>query len=882
MAVVQLTGGFVPELFTGILTLLLLFIVGIGMRRSRSQRERDLETRNAMDELKDLESDSSAIPPQKRAMSRRTLIVVWATGLGVAAFLSLARVVLRGNESRWSFKLQNWLWEHQKGWLVPLVNPIMDLDLSVLSPSPEWALWWSVLILVIWAFRRYQSSQEGLRSRKSFFALGWLAGTIFLVNWGVLLIGFIMPGVFPHLSTVAILFPIVVIWSAIVFLVFLFVGVADPIAHENSDPSGIHPTYLAPHRLIWATLVLVTVTTMLANHAAYRGVAGRTDGLMAAREVSGTTIGELLRSSNELTDLTRENIDLIEIYDQSTGFRGDEGGISRGSVLRQIEADLPELNAWVSDTKTTAIAAQAQLQSAIETEAERDSGTSEGRPVDMGASLVQTQHVLKQAGVATLRLDSLIDQIEAELLELNADDLRPLANLEAIFFTLASDAEDTRARAEVAQRTFSAVDPSVLPIFLTTALFYSVFVLFPWFLLLLFLYRKRERRAAQIIEDLELMDPTHRLLIRAIGQDIAHNPDPQNKRHHEVLFIRAFSSFEYVLSLTLLTIISAVGWYYFLYPRSSLGLAELVRTGSGVSEFTLYLTDNASPISFGFAGAYFFTVQMLVRRYLSSDLYPSAFLQAAERFLRVFILSLVLAVMLPLLDIESKALAASIAFFGGMWPSELQRFLTKQVNRLMTASFQQDTQMAPLTDLDGVDIWVETRLLEENIENVQGLATAGIETLILGTYYPGSRVIDWVDQSILYLHAGDRKEWLSAFRQVGIRTASDLLDALGVDVTAPGALATGDFAPDDDHLIKLAQAITDATGATAQAPSKLTTEVLRQIADSIWPEPNMQYVLRYLTAVANRLHQEHVGLDDRADPSRQSESDSLLVSLAPN
>jgi hypothetical protein len=210
--------------------------------------------------------------------------------------------------------------------------------------------------------------------------------------------------------------------------------------------------------------------------------------------------------------------------------------------------------------------------------------------------------------------------------------------------------------------------------------------------------------------------------------------------------------------------------------------------------------------------------------------------------------------MAPRLNVESQAVINAIAFFGGIWPRELQRFLMKFVNtKLTTFKFRGEGQMGPLTDLDGIDIWVETRLLEENIENVQGMATAAIETLVVGTYFPGSRIIDWVDQAILYIHCGNEKEWFRPLRMVGIRTASDLLDALGVNITLPSVLNNRDFAPRQDRLDQLALAIVHATGATAAKPSKLTADVLRQIADSVWPEPNMQYVLRYLSAVASRV-----------------------------
>jgi hypothetical protein len=72
-------------------------------------------------------------------------------------------------------------------------------------------------------------------------------------------------------------------------------------------------------------------------------------------------------------------------------------------------------------------------------------------------------------------------------------------------------------------------------------------------------------------------------------------------------------------------------------------------------------------------------------------------------------------------------------------------------------------------------VWHETRLEEEDIENVPNMATANFVDLMLNTRVPADRIIDWVDQAILYTHlgadaAGDQRR--EALRKCGIRTAS--------------------------------------------------------------------------------------------------------------
>ena len=60
----------------------------------------------------------------------------------------------------------------------------------------------------------------------------------------------------------------------------------------------------------------------------------------------------------------------------------------------------------------------------------------------------------------------------------------------------------------------------------------------------------------------------------------------------------------------------------------------------------------------------------------------------------------------------------------------------------------------PLSDLDGLTVWHESRLEEEDIENIPNMATADIVDLMVNTRFPANRIIDWVDQAILLTQLG--------------------------------------------------------------------------------------------------------------------------------
>jgi hypothetical protein len=81
----------------------------------------------------------------------------------------------------------------------------------------------------------------------------------------------------------------------------------------------------------------------------------------------------------------------------------------------------------------------------------------------------------------------------------------------------------------------------------------------------------------------------------------------------------------------------------------------------------------------------------------------------------------------------------------------------------------------PFSDLDGLTVWDQARLLEEGIEDVHALATANLVDLLPGTRVP-VRPDRLIDQALLCLSVpkdfGDRQP-REGLRMFGIRTATD-------------------------------------------------------------------------------------------------------------
>ncbi len=176
-------------------------------------------------------------------------------------------------------------------------------------------------------------------------------------------------------------------------------------------------------------------------------------------------------------------------------------------------------------------------------------------------------------------------------------------------------------------------------------------------------------------------------------------------------------------------------------------------------------------VTFGFLGAYFFTLNNTLRRYARGDLKPKAYSSITVRIFVVFIVSW----LVGLVFTEKPAML--VAFFAGIVPETgltlLQESLRRQkgVGKLIP-SFQ---EKHPLTELEGVDLYDRARLEDEGVTNVEGLAHHDLIDLMIETRIPVPRLVDWIDQAILYLHAD--QTFMQRLRGFGIRTATDLVAA---------------------------------------------------------------------------------------------------------
>jgi hypothetical protein len=217
------------------------------------------------------------------------------------------------------------------------------------------------------------------------------------------------------------------------------------------------------------------------------------------------------------------------------------------------------------------------------------------------------------------------------------------------------------------------------------------------------------------------------------------------------------------------TVIITLGWILTL-AHADPGLI------STESDLLSLFQPPADPVVYAFLGTYVYALGGVLRGYVRKDLRPKSYSHIAVRM----ILAVVLAWVLQLQ--WSGDVLLGIVFVAGLVP-ETAIVLIRERLRGVTALPFLEEEPDPLTRLEGIDLYDRSRLLDEGVASVEGLAHHDLVELMLQTRIPASQLVDWVDQAILYLHAvprqaphrKDREKTLDRLREYGIRTATDLV-----------------------------------------------------------------------------------------------------------
>lgn len=245
--------------------------------------------------------------------------------------------------------------------------------------------------------------------------------------------------------------------------------------------------------------------------------------------------------------------------------------------------------------------------------------------------------------------------------------------------------------------------------------------------------------------------------------------------------------------LLVATLVLALGWTF-----TMLSVNEPTVIRDPPAEFLAFFQPQTSALTFGFLGAYSYTLLTVFRSYARRDLQPKIYSHITTRVFTVMVLAWVLEQSWRIFPntladapLHSPKLL-TLAFVTGIIPetglvfiSEMLRNTRRKVKKMGPGSrLELVDPHAPLTSLEGIDIYDRARLQDEGVTNVQALARHDVVELMLQTRIPAPRLLDWVDQAILHLHAsaggqGDDgpDSLLHTLRRYGIRTVTDLLEA---------------------------------------------------------------------------------------------------------
>jgi hypothetical protein len=265
------------------------------------------------------------------------------------------------------------------------------------------------------------------------------------------------------------------------------------------------------------------------------------------------------------------------------------------------------------------------------------------------------------------------------------------------------------------------------------------------------------------------------------------------------------------------TLVIVLGWLLTL-------LNPEVGAVSDQGDLVSLFQPHQSAVTFAFLGAYVYALGALLRGYVRRDLRPKSYTDITVRIITVTALASLLQVLLP----DDAPALLVFAFATGLVPQTAFTLLREAIqsydaawsgdrpgkrgkrasNRAAKDEAAGDGGPAtrdgspdkrplhelddplPLTDLEGIDLYDRARLASEGITNIEALAHSDLVELLVQTRIPAPRLVDWVDQSIFYLHV-PRNDMVSAWdddpagqpssyevlRRVGIRNATDLLRA---------------------------------------------------------------------------------------------------------
>jgi hypothetical protein len=322
-------------------------------------------------------------------------------------------------------------------------------------------------------------------------------------------------------------------------------------------------------------------------------------------------------------------------------------------------------------------------------------------------------------------------------------------------------------------------------------------------------YEDELKRRVRVMSYIQKFNAAYGPIPTELAHDILEATSPDNSEPKVPDFdkyasggaLGAIFTPETAIPVVLTTLLIGLGWILTLPPW---GIVDFPSDASITLYLKYVLQPQETTVYFAFLGAYFFSLQMLFRRYVRKDLRANAYIAVSMRIILAVLGTWAVIQAVELLQLqlssdvsEHRALLV-VGFVIGAFPPVAWQVIQAAFRTLTGAKYLVPSLNSdmPVSGLDGLTVWHEARLEEEDIENIPNMATADIVELMLNTRIPPDRIVDWVDQAMLCTHLGPgnhkqknktpntgemqdstQKNCRELLREHGIRTASDLLTA---------------------------------------------------------------------------------------------------------
>ncbi len=292
-------------------------------------------------------------------------------------------------------------------------------------------------------------------------------------------------------------------------------------------------------------------------------------------------------------------------------------------------------------------------------------------------------------------------------------------------------------------------------------------------------------------------------------------------------------------------------WQSALLPSGIANLlARLATSEHTAISFSRIFSDAAlhiSPLTWALLGAYFYTLTLIIRRWMLSDLTTSLLWKINVRLAVTFILGMLL------ISISTSVAGgaagfgpdiAALAFLVGIVPDLFLRWLSQQVKRLGGIDAQGGRLFAPSdlqSKIDGLSFWQVDRLAEEGIESVHDLAMKEIPSLLIKTRFDAPLLLNWVDRALLCTQVDDH---LELFKRAHLYTGTDLMAAAGRENGIETLLrGLTDAAASIDH--------TRSSRAADRCALPVTAPMILNIMSGLANGPNLRHLTTYRANVNN-------------------------------